>query len=389
MHEEPRSATSGIRPVDWVLSGLLTALGIWLMVEDVTISDEQVAAAVRDGSMAHAMTSHAWAMLPVFLLAPVAVLWWRRSPLSVTAFAVAVLAAHDVLFGWVTRCGAGLPLAFVLTFLVAMTLERPPALVGLALTLLLTALVLVRDATTEISAFVLAGPIVLLIFGIGRAVRHRNGMLAELHARNVELQRLRDERVSLEVAEDRMALSQQLDGLLTERLAQLASAAESARDLGPQEARTVLATIETDSRETLAGMREIVGLLRGGDVALAPAPTVAHLDALLARRAAPGSRLTVTGDPQELPATVELSAYRIVEHLVDVLASEPPVRVDVAVRFEGPVLELAVTGPVSRSADLRSAVRLARERATLLGGSLHVKVSHGRASAVAQLPVTG
>ena len=136
-------------------------------------------------------------------------------------------------------------------------------------------------------------------------------------------------------------------------------------------------------------MREIVGLLRGGDVALAPAPTVAHLDALLARHVRADARLSVAGDPRSLPATVELSAYRVVEHLVDILADQPDSRIDVDVRFADEALEIRVSGPVDRSADVRAAVARARERAKFLGGSLEMKVSRGRASAVAQLPVPG
>jgi len=136
-------------------------------------------------------------------------------------------------------------------------------------------------------------------------------------------------------------------------------------------------------------MREIVGLLRGGDVALAPAPTVAHLDALLARHTRSDSRLTVAGDPRSLPATVELSAYRIVEHLVDVLADQPDSRIEVGVRFDDDALEIRVNGPVDKSADIKAAVARARERAKFLGGSLDIKVSRGQARAVAQLPVPG
>ena len=235
----------------------------------------------------------------------------------------------------------------------------------------------------------LAAPIVLIVFGVGRAVRHRSAMTVELEARTLELQRLRDDRAALEVAGDRARLSQELDGLLQERLVQLTTAAESGRDLEPDSARALFESIESDSRATLDGMREIVGLLRGGDVALAPAPTVAHLDALLARHVRADSRLSVAGDPRSLPATVELSAYRIVEHLVDILADQPDSRIDVDLRFEDEALEIRVSGPVDRSADVKAAVARARERAKFLGGSLDMKLSRGRASAVAQLPVPG
>jgi hypothetical protein len=379
----------GIRPLDGALAGALTALGTWLMVEDVLESDSHVTAAITQGTMVHQMTSHSWVMVPLFAVATVPLLWWRRSVVAVTATALVVLVLHDLLFGWVTRCGAGLPLAFVLAYLGAVALERTRALVVLGLTMLLTAAVLVVDATTGFEPFVLALPIVLIVFGIGRAVRQRIAMSRELTARTVQLQQLRDERVGLEVAGDRVRLSHQLDGLLQERLGQLTTAADSGKDLEPASARALLESIEIDSRSTLDDMREIVGLLRGGDVALAPAPTVAHLDALLARHTEADSRLTVAGDPRSLPAAVELSAYRIVEHLTDVLADQPDSRIEVAVRFDDDALEIRVNGPVDRSADIKAAVARARERATFLDGSLDVKVSRGRASAVASLPVPG
>ncbi len=379
----------GIRPFDWVLSGALTALGIWLMTEDVLTPDDQIASQVAHGGMVHQLSSHSWAMVPVFAVATVAVLWWRRNLVAVAGLALAVMVLHDLLFGWVTRCGAGLPLAFVLAYLGAVSLERTRAWLVLGLTTLLTATVLVVDSTTGFEPILLALPIVLIVFGIGRAVRHRTALSAELEARTQQLQLLRDERVALEVAGDRAELSHQLDGLLQERLGQLTSAADSGRDLDPDRARALFESIETDSRATLDGMREIVGLLRGGDVALAPAPTVAHLDALLARHTRADARLTVAGDPRSLPATVELSAYRIVEHLVTVLADRPDDRIEVGLRFDADALDIRVNGPVDRSADLKAAVARAKERAKFLGGSLDVKVSRGYARAVAQLPVLG
>jgi signal transduction histidine kinase len=379
----------GIRPIDWVLTVALTAAGTWLMVDNISITDTGVRQQIVTGEMAHTMSSHSWAMLPVFLIATVAVLWWRRGILAVTGLALAVMVLHDLLFGWVTRCGAGLPLAFVLAYLGAVALEKRQAWIALALCALLTVAVLVVDATTGPEPTVLALPIVLIVFGIGRAVRHRTAMSAELKVRTVQLRHLRDERAALEVAGDRAQLSHQLDTLLQERLGQLMTAAESGHELSPGDARALFELIETDSRATLDGMREIVGLLRGGDVALAPAPTVAHLDALLARHTKADSRLRVAGYPRTLPATVELSAYRIVEHLVNVLEDQQESRIEVAVRFDDNALELHVNGPVDRTADVKAAVARAKERATFLGGSLDVKVSRGRANAVARLPVLG
>jgi signal transduction histidine kinase len=379
----------GVKIRDVALAGALTALGVVLMRFDIHVSDAQVAKAVSGGSMVHPMSSHSAWMLPLFLAVTVPVLWWRRGVLAVTGIAVAVMILHDVLFGWVTRCGAGLPLACVLTFLGALSYERATAFVVGGLALVLSALVVVVDSTTGPRALLLAVPVIAIVFAVGRATRHRAALGRELQQRDEELRRLRDERAALKVDKDRTQLSRRLDGLLRERLEQLTTAAESAEGLPPAQAKALLESIEAGSRQTLEDMREIVGLLRGGDVTLAPTPTVAHLDALLVRNRANGSYLHVTGHPRSLPPTVELSAYRIVEHLLTALADRPNAPVDVAVRFADEALEIRVSGPVGKGSDVRAAVARARERAKLLGGSVEVKVARGQAGAVASLPVLG
>jgi hypothetical protein len=379
----------GIKVLDWILAGVLTGLGALLMYFDVVTTDAEVAGSIADGSMFHPIDSHSPWMIPVFLGATVPVLWWRRSVLVVTGVAVGVMALHDLLFGWVTRCGAGLPLIFVLAFLGALAYPRTKAWMVFGLCALLSVAVLVIDATTGPDVLVLALPILLVVFGVGRAARHRSALNQELKVRDEELRRLRDERATLVVADDRARLSRQLDGFLQERLAQLTAAAESADGLDPVRAKELLESIEYGGRQTLDDMREIVGLLRGGEVDLAPAPTVAHLDALLARHRSGRSRLTVTGDSRSLPAAVELSAYRIVEYLVTVLADRADAPIEVALRFEDNALEIRVHGSVARGTDLKAAVARARERAKLLGGSVDLKVARGHARAVAQLPVIG
>jgi signal transduction histidine kinase len=382
-------AFRGIKIGDYVLAAILTTLGVLLMEFDIRSTDAQVARAVADGSMVHAVSSHSLWMIPLFAAATVSVLWWRRSLLAVTGVAIVVMTLHDVLFGWVTRCGAGLPLALVLVFLAALAYERAKAWLAAGLTALLAFAVVVVDATTGPNVIGLVLPVMLIIFGIGWAVRRRAVLNRELKARDVELRRLRDERAALVITDDRAQLSQQLDGLLAERLAQLTTAAESAGGLAPEQAKALLESIETDSRRTLDDMREIVGLLRGGDAALTPTPSVAHLDALLAQHQSAHARLTVTGNPRSLPASVELSAYRIVEHLIAALADQPDAPIAVAVRFDETALEIRVTGPVSKSAEVKEMIARAKERARLLGGTLEVKIARGQAGAVAQLPLLG
>ncbi|MBM6399810.1 hypothetical protein [Phycicoccus sonneratiae] len=382
-----RRALRGVRPVDGALAGALAALGVVLMVFNVRQTTADVTAAIADGTMVHPLSTRTWLLVPTFALAPAVVLWWRRGALEVAVAAAVVMAVHDLLFGWVTRCGAGLPLALVLAFLVGLRESGRRLWLGAAATGVLTTLVLVRDATTGLEPLVLALPLLGVVLGLGRAVRHRTVLADELRARTAELEALRDERAALGVADDRTRLSEQLDAMIQARLARLAAAAESGASLPPEEARALFARIESDGRDTLEEMRRVVGLLRGADADLAPVPAMAHLDAFLARRAGAGSRLVVSGDPSGLPPSTELSVYRIVEHLVGALSERPDAPVDVTVRLDGASLEVRVAGRAARGSAVRTALARARERARVAGGSVELSVERGHALAVAALPV--
>jgi signal transduction histidine kinase len=364
----------GIRPVDVVLTALLCALGSLLAVMNIDSNDPTTR-----------IDSHSWLILPLFVAAALPVLWWRRGILPVILISCAAMAVNVLAFGSIVRCGSGLPLAFTLAFLSGLAGRQ---YLALAASGLLTALVLIRDTAAGVGLLPVALVLCAVLYLIARVVAHRAQLAGDLRQHNEELRRVRDERAALEVNDDRLRLSARLETLLDERLGRLAAAAETgSTSTDPEATRATLATLEEDSRQTLADMREMVGLLRGGEVSLAPVPSVAHLDALLARHLRPGSALQVSGEPRMLPASVELSAYRIVEHLITAFARDAAAPVGVAVAFSPDALEIRVAGPATRRVDLREAVGRARERALLHAGSLTVRTARGRARVVAHLPV--
>jgi hypothetical protein len=210
-------------------------------------------------------------------------------------------------------------------------------------------------------------------------------MVTRLRERNAELRAQRETNARLEVESDRVRLSGELDELLRTRLAELTQLAEAgARD---EDAGLALARIEAESRATLEQMRSVVGLLRDGDVASTePQPTLAHLEALLLHEKGTEAQLTVTGEPRVLPAGLELSAYRVVEHLLGATGDEPGVQVHVD--FGADALEVTVVGPARNSRRRSEAAwDRARERLALHHGSLNSEVVGGRARATAALPV--
>jgi len=134
-------------------------------------------------------------------------------------------------------------------------------------------------------------------------------------------------------------------------------------------------------------MRDVVGALRE-EAPTEPQPVLAQLGDLLERATSADARLSVAGSPRALPAGVELSGYRIVEHLLGALDDAPDARIDVRVRFGPDALELRVAGPAGQQADPARTFAVARERAALLGGSLRIDTSSGRCDALVRLPLT-
>ncbi len=87
-----------------------------------------------------------------------------------------------------------------------------------------------------------------------------------------------------------------------------------------------------------------------------------------------------------LPAGLELSAYRVVEHLLGATDDAPGV--EVHVDFGADTLEVTVSGP-ARGGRRRTEAALdrARERLALHHGSLESEIVGGRTRATAALPV--
>jgi signal transduction histidine kinase len=339
---------------------------------------------LQDGHHGHTFAPAQPVMGFVILLAVIPVLWRRRAPLLAAAGTLIGTAIHVAAYGTITRCGLLLPLLFVEGFAVAAWLNRREALVGLAIVLGSSVVCLSADKSAGWSGLTVAVPVTLAVWWIGRVVRARTGMVTRLRERNEELRAQRETNAQLEVESDRVRLSAELDELLRTRLSELTQLAEAgARD--DEDAGLAFARIEAESRATLEQMRSVVGLLRDGDAASTePQPTLAHLEALLLHEKGTEARLTVTGEPRLLPAGLELSAYRVVEHLLGATGDAPEVHVD----FGTDALEVTVSGP-ARTSRRRSEAALdrARERLALHHGSLESEIAHGRTRATAALPV--
>ncbi len=337
-------------------------------------------------------------VVPLVLLVALPLAFRRQRPVTVLAATLAAAIVLDLAYESFPALG---PL--VALYSVAAHLGRPASLRVVAATgaaLLLTLL-------DERGAALVPSATVLVLFGaawlLGDNLRTRRAYLRELEERAARLEREREENARRAVADEQARIARELHDVIAHNVSVMTIQAAAGGDVfekNPARAREALGSIESTGRDALTELRRLLGALRGrenGDAARAPQPGLARLDGLLDQVRASGVpvELVVEGEPRELPALVDLSAYRIVqEGLTNVLKHARASRVTVTVRYRPSQLEVDVVddGEGERAADHRTGRGIIgmRERVALLGGELAVGAAAPRGFAVrARLPIDG
>ena len=317
------------------------------------------------------------------------VAWCRRWPLAAAGVLTAAAVLNGVLFGPMVRCGAALPAVFLVAFATGVRCDRARSAAGLLLCAGAVAAEGLYDPQIEARGLVVVLPVLIAFFAAGRLVRARTETAKALRVRSAELRRQREQTARLAVLADRARVTADLEATLHTQIGGIASTAATglgALDTDHAAARQALASIERDGRAVLGHLRDVLGSLQE-PAPSEPQPTLARLSELLGRATTADARLTVDGSPRTLPAGLELSGYRIVEHLLLALQDAPDAAVDVRLRFCPDALELHVSGPPAPAADLRAVLAAARERASLHGGSVDSRLADGVCYAMARLPL--
>lgn len=318
------------------------------------------------------------------------VIFARRAPLLAAAALAAGAGLNWWLIGHLVRCGAALPAIFYASFVIGSRYERRRAAFGIAA--VAVAVVCQGASDPQLgspSVAVIMVPLALVFCGLGRLLRSRNATVRELRERTVELHEQRERTAQVAVEADRARIVGDLDAFLQERVGEIAASAASGHavlDSSPGQAQQAFVAIQDTGRDALTHMRHVVRDLRGS-APTQPAPVLAQLDQLLSGADRSDAALRVSGDPRILPPGLELSGYRVIEHLLDTLDRDAGPRATVEVCFGPRALELTVTGPSVRTSDARRALAAAGERAAVHGGSLRSVVRSGRRETLVILPL--
>ena len=285
-------------------------------------------------------------------------------------------------------------------FVIATRRERSQAVAGLAIGIGATAVVAHNDPLGGVGNFVFVSLIVGVVWAVGFTLGRKLGEAAEARARADRAEREREDQARLAVAEERARIARELHDVVGHAVSVMTVQAAGVRMLLKPELereREALQVIEQTGREALAEMRRMVGVLRSLDEApaLAPQPGLEQVDKLVeqARNAGLPVELRIEGEPVELPAGVDLTAYRIVqEGLTNATKHSKAEHAEVLVRYDNGHVEVTIRddGPGGGGGDSGGHGLVGmRERVSVYGGELEVGPRpEGGFALRARLPIT-
>ena len=300
----------------------------------------------------------------------------RRYPVTVLGVSTAAVVAYSLL-GYVN--GAVLLAPAIALFAVAQTVP-----VRRALALAVATLAALLGATmagdpfgpTGGGTFLIPALIAAPVLG-GIAISNRRAYVASIQQRA-------DDETRRRVDDERLRIARELHDIVAHTMATInvqAGVAEHVLASNPAAAGDALHAIKVASKDGLRELRAILNVLRQADEGdpSQPVPGLAQIDALIsgACKAGVPTTLTRSGVPRELPAAVDLAAYRIVqESLTNVIKHAGPASATVGLRYDDAAISIEIAdngrgaAPGLRGDGAGHGLIGMRERAVSVGGTL-------------------
>jgi signal transduction histidine kinase len=231
----------------------------------------------------------------------------------------------------------------------------------------------------------------------GDAIRSRRAYVAEVEERARHAEQTREEEAARRVIQERMRIARELHDVVAHHIAVInvqAGAASHVLHRHPEQADRALTHIRDACDTVLSELSSIVGVLRQSDDqdATEPVRGLTRLTDMVDALAAAG--LTVereqVGESRELPAVVNLAAYRILQEALTNAHKHGTGTARLTITYTTEKITLDVVNPIAAErVPTRSGYGLLgmRERAATAGGSLdaHARLD-GRFTVHAELP---
>lgn len=207
-----------------------------------------------------------------------------------------------------------------------------------------------------------------------------------LEERTAELERERERTAAQAVALDRVRIARELHDVVAHHVSLMgvhAGAARAVMAKDPDQARSILESVESSARESLRELRQLLSTLRADGVESEPdaAPTTHDLEDLPrlieeANAAGMPTTFAVFGDRARVPQLVQVNLYRIAQEALTNARRHagPSATADVRLRYAANDVELEVTN-TGRSAPVSPGLGLLgmRERASASGGEIEIR----------------
>ena len=301
-------------------------------------------------------------------------LWRRRQPVVVAAFVTGVTLVSIALDVWAIP----LPLGVALYTLMAVRTERRERAIGV-LAIVAVAIAVLAAGGLEFGAA--AARVVFLIAAalLGDSIGSRRAYIREIEEKAERLEREQEIEARRAAAEEQARIARELHDVVAHALSVIvvqAGAADDAFERDLDAARSSIRAVDESARSALADLRRVLGILQLDGPDYEPQAGLERLDGLVESVRATGLAvsLEVEGPQRALPASVEMSAYRIVqEALTNSLKHAQAEHVRVRIRY-GETLEVDVRDDGRAATNGAAAAGRGligmRERVTLLGGTL-------------------
>ncbi len=196
--------------------------------------------------------------------------------------------------------------------------------------------------------------IFLPVWWFGNTLRKSREQTLQLRERTEQLAQEREENAHRAVFDERVRIARELHDVLAHHVSVMGIQAGAARQVltqYPDKALNSLNLIEASSRQAVAELYRLLGLLRDEKQVetFTPQPGLRQLEKLVGDMQTSGLRVEVKteGEKREIPQAVDLSAYRIVEEaLTNTLKHAGPAKATVVLTYQKDalVLDIADTG---------------------------------------------